>query len=68
MWSIFYLARGGIVGDGVRSKLVRGEGVAELDEGVVVSIGEDGDEEELEEIRLYSVYSEGVCRVYVGRV
>jgi hypothetical protein len=40
---------------------VRGEGVAELDEGVVVSIGEDGDEEELEEIRLYSGYSEGVC-------
>ena len=47
---------------------MRGEGVAELDEGVVVSIGEDGDEEELEEIRLYSGYSEGVCRVYVGRV
>ena len=37
-----------------------GEGVAKLDEGVVMGIGEDGDEEELEEVRLYSGYSEGV--------
>ena len=57
---LFYLACGGVVGDGVGTELVGGEGVAKLDEGVVMGIGEDGDEEELEEVRLYSGYSEGV--------
>ena len=55
-----HLACGGVVGEGVGTELVGGEGVAKLDEGVVMGIGEDGDEEELEEVRLYSGYSEGV--------